>query len=89
MTVLDATGRLLKAGNHGRIPPELAPIISRLDLSVEAWMATMLGSRAFAFTSAIGSASTLGLEARRRSLRWISVRCPLFAKATGRGTTAA
>ena len=89
LSVLDATGRLVKSGKRGRIPPELAPIIARLDLSVEAWLATMLGFRAFAFTSAIGSATSLAIEAGRRSLRWIRVRCPLFAKAPGRGTTAA
>jgi REP element-mobilizing transposase RayT len=82
LTVLDATGRLVKAGKRGRIPRELAPILVRLDLSVEAWLATMLGFRAFAFTSAVGSASALALEASRRSLRWIRVHCPLFAKGT-------
>ena len=89
LTMLDATGRLVKAGKCGRIPPELAPILARLDLSVDAWLATMLGFRAFAFTSAIGLAPTLAMEAGRRSLRWIRVHCPLFAKTSRRGLTAA
>ena len=89
LTVLDATGRLMKSGKRGRIPPELEPILARLDLSVDAWLATMLGFRAFAFTSAIGSASALALEAGRRNLRWIRVHCPLFAKINDHKTTAA
>jgi len=79
LTLLDATGRLLKAGKRGAIPPELAPILARLDLSVEAWLATMLGWRMFAFTSALGHAATCAQEATKRGLRWIRNRCPLFA----------
>jgi hypothetical protein len=89
LTVLDATGRLVKPGKRGRIHPDLAPILARLDLSVDTWLATMLGFRPFAFTSAVGSASALAIEAGRRSLRWIRMHCPLFSKMTGQGTTAA
>ncbi len=83
LTVLDATGRLVKAGKRGRIPPELAPIIARLDLSVDAWLATMLGWRMFAFASAIGSAAARAIEAGRRNVRWIKTHCPLFAGNAG------
>jgi hypothetical protein len=79
LTLLDATGRLLKAGKRGVIPPELAPILHRLDLSVDAWLATMLGWRMFAFTSALGHATTRATEAAKRGLSWIRNRCPLFA----------
>jgi hypothetical protein len=79
LTLLDATGRVLKAGKRGAIPPELAPILARLDLSVDAWLATMLGWRMFAFTSALGHAATRTAEATRRGVRWIRNRCPLFA----------
>jgi len=78
LTLLDATGRLLKAGKRGAIPPELAPILARLDLSVDAWLATMLGWRMFAFTSALGHAATRAAEASKRGLQWIRNRCPLF-----------
>ena len=78
LTLLDATGRLLKAGKRGAIPPELAPILARLDFSVDAWLATMLGWRMFAFTSALGHAAALGTEAAKRGLNWIRTRCPLF-----------
>lgn len=80
LTVLDATGRLLKAGKRGAIPPELAPIRRRLDLSLDAWLATMLGWRMFAFTSALGHAATRTAEATKRWLRLIRNRCPLFAQ---------
>ena len=80
LTLLDATGRFLKAGKRGAIPPELAPILGRLDLSVDAWLATMLGWRMFAFTSAIGSAVSRFTEAGKRKLSWIRNRCPLFAE---------
>jgi hypothetical protein len=79
LTLLDATGRLLKAGKRGTIPPELSPILQRLDLSVDAWLATMLGWRMLAFTGALGHAATRTQTAARRGLRWIRNRCPLFA----------
>ncbi len=83
LTLLDATGRLLKAGKRGAIPPELAPILARLDLSVDAWLATMLGWRMFAFTSALGHAATRATEASKRGLAWIRNRCPLFVASAG------
>jgi hypothetical protein len=90
LTLLDATGRLLKAGKRGVIPPELAPILRRLDLSVDAWLATMFGWRMFAFTSALGHATTRAAEATKRGLRWIRNRCPLFdTKADAKAETTA
>ena len=80
LTLLDATGRFLKTGKRGAIPAELAPILSRLDLSVDAWLATMLGWRMFAFTSALGHAKVCADEAAKRGLQWIRNRCPLFAE---------
>ena len=78
--MLDATGRFLRTGKRGAIPSELAPILSRLDLSVDAWLATMLGWRMFAFTSALGHAKVCADEAAKRGLQWIRNRCPLFAE---------
>jgi hypothetical protein len=75
LTLLDATGRFLKAGKRGAIPAELAPILSRLDLSVDAWLATMLGWRMFAFTSALGHAKVCADEAAKRGLQWIVEKC--------------
>ena len=79
LTLLDATGRLLKAGKRGVISSDLEPILARLDMSVDAWLATMLGWRMFAFTSALGHAKVCAVEAKKRGLQWIRNRCPLFA----------
>ena len=79
LRLLDVTGRLIKEGKRGSIPAELAPILVRLDISVEAWLATMLGWRMFGFSSALGHAATRSAEATRRGLQWIKNRCPLFA----------
>jgi REP element-mobilizing transposase RayT len=84
LSLLDATGRWLKHGKRGAIPPELAPILQRLDLSVDAWLATMLGWRMFAFTSALGHAASRTIEAGKRQLQWIRNRCPLFTAPTAR-----
>ncbi len=85
LSLLDATGRLIRAGKRGAIPANLAPILARLDLSVEAWLATMLGWRMFAFSGALGRAAVRAAEAGRRGVAWIRNRCPLFAE----GATAA
>jgi REP element-mobilizing transposase RayT len=81
LTLVDATGRLIRKGKRGAIPPELAPILSRLDLTVDAWLATMLGWRMFGYSSALGHATTRAAEAGKRGLKWIKSRCPLFAAA--------
>jgi REP element-mobilizing transposase RayT len=78
LTLLDTTGRLLKQGKRGTIPPELAPILQRLDLSIDAWLATMLGWRLFALGAALGHHAARAAEATRRGLRWLRNRCPLF-----------
>jgi REP element-mobilizing transposase RayT len=79
LTLLDATGRLLKHGKRGNIPPTLAPILQRLELSIDAWLATMLGWRMFALGAAMGHHAARAAEASRRGLRWLRNRCPLFS----------
>jgi hypothetical protein len=81
LTLVDATGRLLRDGKRGRIDPGLAPILSRLDLTVEAWLATMCGWRMFAHGSAVGTPGSRQSEAARKGLAWIKNRSPLFAGA--------
>jgi hypothetical protein len=80
LQLLDATGRLLRAGKRGAIPPGLAPILSRLELPLEGWLATMLGWRMFACSSALGRAAALAAEQTRRGVAWLRCRCPLFAE---------
>jgi len=81
LTLLDATGRSLARGKRGQIDPRLAPILARLDLQVEDWIATMVGWRMLWGGSAIGRWTTRQAEAARRGLAWIRNRCPLFKTA--------
>ncbi len=78
VTLLDATGRYLKNGKRGQIPPALAPILQRLELSIDAWLATMLGWRMFAIGAAMGKHAERMTEAARRGMNWLRNRCPLF-----------
>ena len=77
LRLIDATGRLLRDGKRGRIPPDLAPILARLDLDLEHWLAAMLGWRQFA-GRAIGALAARAAEATRLGLRWVQNRCALF-----------
>ncbi len=79
LRLVDATGRILREGKRGRIPPELAPILARLDLDLERWLAAMLGWRQFA-GRAIGALAARAGEAARLGLRWIQNRCALFPR---------
>jgi hypothetical protein len=79
LTLVDATGRALRAGKRGAIPPHLAPILARLDLSVEDWLATMTGWRSM-LGGAVGRVAARAEEAARRGVAWVRNRCPLFAK---------
>jgi hypothetical protein len=80
LTLVDATGRALRAGKRGAIPRGLAPILARLDVSVEDWIATMTGWRTMA-GGAVGHAAARVAEAGRRGVAWVRNRCPLFRRA--------
>lgn len=80
LTLVDLTGRVLKTGKRGAIPVELAPILARLDLSVDRWLHTMERGRALG-GGAIGHAAARATEAARRGLRWVRNHCPLFGLA--------
>jgi len=80
LTLVDATGRVIRAGKRGAIPATLAPILARLDLQVEDWIATMLGWRQMR-GSAVGGWDARTAEAARRGTRWVKNHCPLFARA--------
>jgi hypothetical protein len=78
LTLVDATGRLLCTGKRGHIPAELAPLLARLDVHLDQWLAAMRGWRSFigravcAFRTRLARAQALGQQ-------WIRNRCPLFA----------
>jgi hypothetical protein len=79
LNLVDATGRALRAGKRGAIPAELAPILARLDLSVEDWLATLSGWRCM-LGGALGHVSSRASEATRRGVAWVRNRCPLFVR---------
>ena len=78
LKLLDATGRAIRTGKRGAIPSELAPILARLDLDVDRWLACMLGWRQF-LGAAVGRIAARAAEAARRGLQWVQNRCLLFA----------
>lgn len=77
LTLADQTGRVIRAGKRGSIPPELAAILTRFDLEVGDWLVTMLGWRQM-LGSALGHTTSRMAEASRRGMRWVQNRCPLF-----------
>ena len=64
LELIDWTGRQLRAGTKGVIPPSLASIFDRLQLSMENWLETVarFGRR---FHHAVGLAEHLEVEAQR------------------------
>ncbi len=61
-----------------RDPAELAPILARLELDVDRWLACMLGWRQF-LGAAVGRLAAPAAEAACRGLQWVQKRCLLFA----------
>ena len=81
LTLVDDTGRLVRAGKRGAIPQRLAPILERLHLDVAAWMNLMHRAGAFRGT-AFGNPTARLREAVRRGARWIvDVTCGLYPNA--------
>jgi REP element-mobilizing transposase RayT len=79
LTLVDLTGRQVRLGKRGRIPPTLAPILSRLEVDGERWLTEMLGhSRRIG--TAIGSAASLAMEAARRGTKWVVGACPCIVR---------
>jgi hypothetical protein len=81
LSLVDLTGRVLKTGKRGAIPAHLAPILARLDLEVDDWLATMQTGGSLT-AGALGHHAQRAAEALRRGLRWVRNACPLFAART-------
>ena len=77
LTLVDATGRLLRGGKHGQIPPELAPLLVRLEVQLDRWLAAMRGWRSFIGRAVCASRTRLA-RAQALGQQWIRNRCPLF-----------
>ncbi len=66
LRLLDRTGRQTRLDKLGAIPGELVPILSRLQLSGEMWVDTVLNLGRW-FSRAAGRAENLTAEAARRA----------------------
>ena len=78
LTLVDLTGRVIRQGKRGAIDPRLPALLSRLDLRVDDWIATMIGWRQM-HGSGVGHTESRAAAAATRGLRWIRNRCTLFA----------
>ncbi|MBA2479151.1 MAG: transposase [Planctomycetes bacterium] len=70
LELVDQTGRIVRKGKRGAIPSHLAPILERLDVDLERWLAAMANGGRFG-GSAIGCAWARAKEAVRRGVKWI------------------
>ena len=78
LTLVDRTGRIIREGKRGSIPADLLPILRRLDIDIDNWVACMLGWRQF-LGAAVGGVAARMAEATRRGMQWVQNRCGLFA----------
>ena len=78
LTLVDLTGRVLGPDKRGAIDPRLPTLLSRLDLKLDAWIATMTGWRQM-HGRALDHRAVRDEMAAHHGLRWIRNRCPLFA----------
>jgi hypothetical protein len=81
LRLVDLSGRVLRGGKRGAIPADLAPLLARLNLDVDAWVAVLFSWRSFV-GRAIGSVASRTVQAGKLGLQWIQNRCPLFVART-------
>ncbi len=82
LRLVEATGQVIRGDKRGAIPDDLAPILARLDLNVEAWIATM-GKPKGLLGAVLGGVAALAAEAQRRGAAWMQMRTGLFAGRVG------
>jgi hypothetical protein len=70
LSLLDWTGRQLRAASQGPIPPQRAPILERLGIVGDGWIETVrqFGRR---FKTAVGRPYALAALAARRGKAWL------------------
>jgi len=69
LSLLDWTGRELRAGKRGVIPDHLAPILERLAVNGEGWVETVRNFGTW-FKRAVGRAESLTSAALRTGRHW-------------------
>lgn len=74
LRLLDATGRIIRTDKRGSIPRELAPILARLAIAEEEWVAAVDGFD-HRFRRMVGRAEQVAAEARAAGRRWFQGIC--------------
>jgi hypothetical protein len=70
LQLLDWSGREIRGDKRGAIPAELAPIIERLNISVEHWLEGLVSFTEW-FADFAGRPSTLKTHAAEKGFRWL------------------
>ena len=70
LRLLDWTGRQARRGKRGRIPADLAPILTRLQITNDTWV-DMVENFGRWFRRAAGRQESLAAEATRRGRCWL------------------
>jgi len=71
LQLVDWTGRQVRRDKRGAIPSELAPLLTRLELSAQTWVETVQHFGKW-FHRAAGKPESLAKEAKRRGVSWLS-----------------
>jgi hypothetical protein len=70
LELLDWTGRQVKEGKRGKIPPHLAHILERLDIETEHWIHTVLHFGSL-FYRVAGKVQSILVATRRAGQQWL------------------
>jgi len=70
LKLLDWSGRQLRHGKRGRIPTRLPPLLTRLRVTEDGWLA-MVKDFGRLFRRATGSPASLAKAAARRDQAWL------------------
>lgn len=70
LTLVDETGRIVRGDKRGAIPANLAPILDRLRIDLDAWVSLMRSGGHFGLGS-FGALASRAREALRRGAKWI------------------
>ena len=70
LTLLDWTGRQLRADKRAAIPAELQPILARLQIQPERWV-DAVEQYDRVFRTVVGRVESIRREALRRGRRWL------------------
>jgi len=70
LELLDWTGRQIRAGQRGHIPPHLSPILTRLQIDVTRWVETVLSFGSL-FCRVAGKLDAILEAARQAGRKWL------------------